>query len=62
MWKIKHLLKKNMIFCTDLFVLPTTTLKIVFWRQQAVVRAKDHNGRDKHYHLVKHAIDNKYLL
>ena len=27
-----------------------------------VVRAKDHNGRDKHYHLVKHAIDNKYLL
>ena len=31
-WKIKHLLKKSMIFSTELFVLPTTALKIMLGR------------------------------
>ena len=36
-------------------VLETTSRRIA-------VRAKDDNGREQHYHLVKHAIDNKHLL
>ena len=29
--------------------------------RRIVVRAKDHNGRDQHSHLVKHVIQNNHV-
>ena len=37
MWKIKHLLKNSKIFSTELFVLPTTALKIMLGRLPEVL-------------------------
>ena len=46
-----------MIFSKELFVPPTTALKILLGRR-IVERA---NGRDQHSHLVKHAIEDNHL-
>ena len=39
--------------CTEDYVVETA--------RRIVERAKDHNGRDQHSHLVKHAIENNHL-
>ena len=39
--------------CTEVYVGRTA--------KRIVERAKDHNGRDQHSHLVKHAIENNHL-